>query len=407
MNRIGFPETIGIESRRRIDLKEWESCEVLLKEAELRDLLRCPPTILRMQSIAKGYTRLQAAATVGQIRFGSVDVRILPKYPMTSLMTMLAEVYELTRLDPYLMGYATVSDPTELLIHIFLYQTGQVIRKGLKRSYVAEEDVLKTVRGKIDVRRSVEIHLRGQVALQCQYEDRTLENSENRLLLKALRRIAYGKSVRLNHRNLAHQLALEFEGLRDDTSESVPWETFKTDRLNRHYFPALPLAKLILEGTGIAHEFGVAEADGFLINMNQLFESFVCRRLETSLGAKRVKTWTQRRSWFDETRVAEIKPDFIAQAPHGRRVVLDTKYKLGSEPNSGDLYQMLSYCRVLDICHGLLVSVGAGERTILKVNDGITTIEAIPVDLSGSTNQIDESMQRLTNRLLQLLDMPS
>lgn len=175
------------------------------------------------------------------------------------------------------------------------------------------------------------------------------------------------------------------------------------NRLNQHYHPSLQLASLILQCMGITQDFGIAEGNGFLLNMNQLFEKFVYCKLRKLLKADGIEVRAQTSRSFDAQKLARIQPDLIVKGPNGQRIVADTKYKTGTKPEPSDLYQMLTYCRVLGIANGVLLTVGKEQERLYEVLDGFTTIEVIPMDLRGTITDIDDSLLRLVSRLRELV----
>lgn len=390
-------------SPRQIDLVEWERQDLRLTPSEVADVLRCPNHVLQIQALPGGMCRLQTGATVGRLQLGSVGIRILPKTPMPSLLAMLAEVHELAQLTPQLTDYETTHEVIDLLVQIFLGQVERVVRQGLKRTYIEEAEALVAVRGRIDLPRTVSLHLRGRAKAHCRYEDFTLDGPENGLLLAALHAVRGTRTLPVARRNMAHRIAAEFGGVRPRVQPCADASPAGLDRLNQHYHPSLQLASLILQCMGITQEFGMTEADGFLLDMNQLFERFVCRKLEKLLQPDGVRVQSQRSSSFDEGKQAAIQPDILIQSRQGKRLVADTKYKIGTTAQSSDLYQMLAYCRVLDISHGLLLTTGKGQQRRYEVLDGATTIDVIPVDLGGTVDGIEQSLLHLAGSIKLLL----
>jgi 5-methylcytosine-specific restriction enzyme subunit McrC len=385
---------------RRVDLVEWENKDIALLATEAADIVRCPSQVLHVQMLPAGICRLRPESIIGRLRIGSVDLRILPKYPMPSLLAMLVEVHELAHLTPDLVGYDTSPEIVDLLVQIFLSQVDRVVRQGLKRTYIHLDEELVPVRGRIDLGRTVGLHLRGKARVQCQFEEHALDGPENRLLVAALHAIAGSQALHVRRRNLAQGIAGEFVGVQSIPLGQCVREQVKYDRLNQHYYPTLQLAHLILKATGITQDYGFATGDGFLLDMNQLFEKYVYRRLAKTLGSNQVSVDGQKTFPFDVAKQAKIKPDVIIRNRFGRLIVGDTKYKVGTTPDPGDLYQMLSYCRVLKVPYGFLVTVGTGEIKRYDVLDGDTTIDVIPVDLGGSVLNIDKSIHQLADRLL-------
>lgn len=392
------------ETLVRIELKEWEQTDRLLSGTAIRDLLRISSSVVRVQTLPDGKLRLQAGSYVGRLRLGSVSLRITPKTPIRSLLWVMAEAYDLVRLDPYLVGYGTDADLSELFADIYLRHVERVIRQGLKRNYIEQENELVAVRGRIEWPQTIDRHLRGKPRVFCRYEDFTLDGPENRLLLAAIRAIEGNRSLSVVRRNLAHRVAEEFVGVRDDMPTLMGFPPAARDRLNQHYHPSLELAALILQGTGMSLQCGAADGAGFLLDMNSLFERFVSSKLTKFLVGRGTRVSSQRSSSFDRAGYATIRPDLLIRDESGRRLVADAKYKVGENVDSADLYQMFSYCGVLQVSHGLLLTVGkaAGRRYV--VNDGRTTIETFPLDLSGSPAEFDGALHRLASRIASILE---
>src|SRR5207249_4520521 len=131
----------------------------------------------------------------------------------------------------------------------------------------------------------------------------------NRTLLAALNAVAGSQALPAIRRITAHEIAAEFVGIQPTVPEPSSLRQFKYDRLNLHYYPALELAQLILSSMGVSQEFGIAKGNGFLLNMNDLFEKFVYRKLQKILELEFVNVRRQRTFPFDTDEQAQIRPD--------------------------------------------------------------------------------------------------
>ena len=379
---------------RRIELTEWLPRDVVLTEAELQGVLSCPAQI-QVQALRNGVYRLRPGSSVGLINLETIQILIIPKCEMPSLLFMLADVYEFASLLPQLSGYEKSSDVVDLLIQMFLAQTATVIRQGLRRTYVTKQDELIVARGRIGMRESSALHFQGRPRLFCTFEEFTLNGVENQLLLAALNQIWKRPLLGVHRRSLARRLAAEFEDVIPQVPGAAQLRRVRRDRLNMHYWPAVGLAELILQQSGLATQFGEVSGNGFLIDMNKLFEAFVCRKLRKALAPLGVTTHSHVREYFDEEKTTSIIPDLCFTAPTGIRLVGDTKYKTGTTAASADLYQMLAYCRIMKIRQGVLITVGNREGIRHNIRDGETVISVIPVDLSCSVDDIDRSIGQL------------
>jgi len=381
----------------RIDIEEWDSVDRKLPPSAIADLSRSGSKVISFQLLANGMTRLTASSFVGRLRLGSVDLLLRPKLPIPSLLTILAEVHELPRLRPESVGFQGTSDVVDLLIHIFLREVDFLAQRGLKRTYVSREEELVPVRGRLDVRRTSALHMRARPMVWCSYDDYTLDGWENRALRSALRAIISNASLSRQRRRVAQKLIGDFAGVSDVSWQIHQLDSIACDRLTAHYEPALRLAKMILASMGFANEFGTAELNGFILNMNELFELYVYRRIKKLLNSRRVSVSRQVTLPFDRSEYATIRPDLMIEAENGRRMVADTKYKVTSKPDPADLYQMLAYCRVVQVAQGVLITAGRHFPRTYRVRDGETTIDVVSVDLDGPITKVHKSLADLAD----------
>lgn len=386
-----------------IELQEWQPREYVLTQSQILELMKLPGNLVEIQALPSGATRLRAKAVVGRLCTDHLEILIRPKCPVPSLLSMLAEAHELSKLVPRLVGYETSQEIVDLLVQVFLKQIDHITRLGLKRNYVPRQEDLQAVRGRINVRQTVTLHLRGQPRVNCSYEDYTIDVPENQLLLTALRAVSRNKALPSIRRSLAHMFTGEFPGVHEFTEGQRGWVPVTSDRLNPQYEPALKMALLILQSMGIQHEFGRAEVSSFTLDMNKLFEKFIFRKLQKLLDKKGVAVRAKQEFDFDEQKQAKIEPDLVFQSHQGRRVVGDTKYKLDSAPEPGDRYQMLAYCRILKVPCGILITAAATGNRLYTVKDGATTILVVPINLNRPLPEIEGALQALADQVLGLL----
>src|SRR5262249_42953801 len=145
-------------------------------------------------------------------------------------------------------------------------------------------DSAMTVRGRFrfaaQVGRRFGVSLPAEVA----YDDFTEDIEENRLLKAALTRLLRMSTRRGELRRPLHA----FQGLLLNVS-SVDYDpralpVIHFDRLNERYRHALSLAQLVLRSAVLEFHPGALRASGFLVDMSDVFESFVATPLGEALG---------------------------------------------------------------------------------------------------------------------------
>jgi 5-methylcytosine-specific restriction enzyme subunit McrC len=243
------------------------------------------------------------------------------------------------------------------LAHAVERQVDRALRQGLLQGYRATEETALVVRGRI--REAEQIRRRYGMALPVEvaYDEFTTDIAENRILRAAVERLLRLPGVPRDVRcRLLHQRAR----LADITTivRGQPLPGWQPTRLNSRYHHALHLARAVLDEASAEHAHGGLRVDGFLFDMNKLFEDFVTVALREAFRGTGHTARLQDPHHLDQASAIRMKPDFVLYGAHGEPcAVVDAKYKAerpGGYPDA-DLYQMLAYCTALDLREGHLV----------------------------------------------------
>ncbi|WP_053633074.1 MULTISPECIES: McrC family protein [unclassified Streptomyces] len=287
-----------------------------------------------------------------------VTVRVTPKVPIARLFFLLG--YSLDPKGPWRDGEVDAGEHREVLpalAHAVERQVDRALRQGLLQGYRATEESALVVRGRIREADQIRRRFGATLPVEVAYDEFTTDIAENRILRAAVERLLRLPGVpREVRRRLLHQRARLA-----DTTPLVPGQplpSWRPSRLNTRYQPALHLARAVLDGSSPEHAPGGLRIDGFLFDMNRLFEDFVTVALRESLRGSGLTGALQDPHHLDEEDAIRMKPDFVLYGPDGTpRAVADAKYK--AEKRDGypdaDLYQMLAYCTALGLPEGHLV----------------------------------------------------
>ncbi|MGE7385713.1 McrC family protein [Streptomyces sp. NPDC004126] len=312
-----------------------------------------------------GLWLLRAGSKVGAVSVdvpgggnGPVTVRITPKVPVARLFFLLG--YSLDPKGHWRDGQVDVGEHREVLpalAHAVERQIDRSLRQGLLQGYRATEESALVVRGRIREADQIRRRFGATLPVEVAYDEFTTDIAENRVLRAAVEQLLRLPGVpREVRRRLLHQRS-RFNG----TTPLVPGRplpSWRPSRLNARYQPALHLARAVLCGSSPEHAPGGLRIDGFLFDMNKLFEDFVTVALREALRGSDLTGSLQDPHHLDEDDAIRMKPDFVLYGPEGTaRAVADAKYK--AEKRDGypdaDLYQMLAYCTALGLPEGHLV----------------------------------------------------
>ena len=328
---------------------------------------------------------LKAQQVVGVLAIPGRTLEILPKIDgkerdavRKALVHMLVVAYDLRVADSALAGMARQThDLLELLIRLFADRLLAAVRQGLPRRYIACEEDLRLLRGRIDVVRQFTRHAVRPDRLACQFDELSEDTPLNRVLKAVISRLARVTRSAANARLLA-ELAARFE-FTGNSSRPLE-EPVRLDRTNTAFHDLYPLARLFLEGEWQDTTSGRLAGFALLFPMNDLFERFIGRSLQLALAPRRVQLQARGKYALkdgkNEKALFALRPDALVEPP-GERIVLDTKWKeldparydLGVA--SGDIYQMLAYGRAFKADRVILLypwreEIGHAERVISR-----------------------------------------
>lgn len=311
-----------------------------------------------------------------------LGVAFLPKVPIRNLFRMLEYAY---RLDLLLPGGLTNAETlTEFYERLALILARRVLdrgRKGFYRRYVPEYDLLPFVRGRLDLRERC--RRPWVVRVPCHYEEHTADIDDNRILAWTLHHIARNgactervlPTVRRSYRTIHGFTTL---------APYTGWDCLDRvyDRLNDDYQPMHALCRFFLDHSGPMHERGDRVMLPFLINMAGLFEQFVAEWLRRNLSPS-LKLEAQRRVPFGQGDVLNFQMDIVLRdARSGKALcVIDTKYKAPQSPDTGDVYQIVTYALALGAPSAVLLYPQRVPRPLVgPISDIHLDTLAFPLD---------------------------
>ncbi|WP_203993543.1 McrC family protein [Sphaerisporangium rufum] len=352
---------------------------------------------------AGGRWRLAGRQRVGTIRLGrndgAVELRIQPKLPVRRIFSLLGDYDDIWQHRQ--ISAATDDLFVAALVTVFARAAERVLRGGVLHGYVYREDALPVLRGRIRTSAQLSRRMGLPTAIEVAYDDYLTDIPENRILLgaidlaQALPGVA-GTTVALL-RHLAGRL-VGVTPIRPGALLPPWWHT----QLNERYVPALQLAELILAGASLQPEGSQAiQIDGFILNMAQIFERFLTRRLTTALPQHSLRCVSQQGHRLDQQKRARFQPDILIYRDGRPIVVVDAKYRnLDGTPPTAHLFQMISYCTALGLTEGHLVyAAGTPPAEPYRINNSDIRVHLHVLDLNQESTDLAIAVATLVDRL--------
>ncbi len=347
---------------------------------------------------------------VGVMRLPSgLTLDFLPKVNLYTVMWMIAEVERLEGIDfDWLEQHVTIDtfdDILEPIARVFVGQVEHLIDRGLYRTYVDTEDNLTAIRGRIDFREDLNRNVILRHRTYCRFTEFSWDVPENQVIRQVVRKLAgWGFSSELTLELMA--IDRQMEDVSPSHFAAVDIDRFHYSRQSDHYRPVHRFCRLFLDGFSLSEHAGDSPFDGFLMDMNVLFERFVASRLRQRLldhhPRWRVQTQHQTRLFHGQSNL--VRPDLLLEHLHHTAMVADTKYKrrMGADGSPADYYQMITYCTVLGLQAGMLVY----PRHEVDVEQGLLVrgspieIHEVSIDLHESRAAIEHEFARLAQRMI-------
>lgn len=358
---------------------------------------------------AAGRWSLRAGSKVGAVTLTAPDVdepftvRITPKVPIARLFFLLGH-----SLDPtgaWRDGEVDVAEHRDLLpalAHAVERQVDRALRQGLLQGYRTAEESALVVRGRIREAEQIRRRFGATLPVEVAYDEYTTDIAENRILRTAVERLLRLPGVpRDVRRRLMHQRARLSDVTPVVQGQRLP--DWQPTRLNSRYHHALRLACAVLDGSSAEHAPGGLRIDGFLFDMNKLFEDFVTVALRESLRGSGHTVRLQDMHHLDEAAAVRMRPDFVLYGPNGAPcAVADAKYK--TEKRNGypdaDLYQMLAYCTALGLDEGhLIYAKGNASHAAHRVRHAGVLIHQHALDLDQEPAKLLADVQEVARRM--------
>ncbi|MDE0308562.1 MAG: 5-methylcytosine-specific restriction endonuclease system specificity protein McrC [Acidiferrobacterales bacterium] len=320
-------------------------------------------------------------------------------------------------------------DIPDLVAEILYRRVEQRIRRNLNFGYIARNDVLNRVRGRIDLFQTARQRLldRGQVA--CHYNEFTVDTPRNRYVRDALRKMSTVVSSKSNLVNKCRSLALTLERM-GVIGERPNHRTITVNQFGLHDANDRPM----LQAAYLAFNLALPEEmigtrvlsnpDRNSLWLRKLFEKSVAGFYDVKLSKKGWRVYPGERCYWPvdleskTPQIDDILPGMqtdivLSNKKLKKRIIIDTKFtsilKVGQfrkeTLNSGYLYQIYAYLRTQEEQSEL--ARNATGLLLHPVVDG-TVYEAVKIqnhEIRFATVDLADSCVEIAKQLLNAVEV--
>jgi len=324
---------------------------------------------------------------VGSFSIGRHEFRVNPKITISRLLFLISYA---KNPDGWLndqVSVGTAEGVVSAVAQTLWRQVEAALLLGLLHGYREIEDSSMTMRGRLRLGDQLRRRFDQALPMEIHYDDFTSDIAENQLLLEAITRMLEVPGVDNNSRLRLEGLRRKFDNVRPLSRNEAP-PTWQPGRLNQRYQPALELAQIILHTRSPEHAPGNLGVNGFMFNLEEVFEDFVARAvgdaLRQRMAGSPIPTYEDR---LDRGGKIKIELDMVWQVNAQPVVAVDAKYK--TKQTNDNLFQMLAYCTALNIHQGhLIYADGPAPLRRYEVRHCSVELYVHALDLTASRQEL-------------------
>lgn len=378
------------------------------------------------------YSEIKAQQVVGVVAAPGCSLEILPKIDAVSdetdeavrarLVSMLDVALGLKLRDGQALAMARQKETLlDILIRLFADRLLGEARRGLPRAYLAQEEDLFALRGRLDVIRQFTHHAVHPDRLACRFDSLVSETPLLRIMKACVLMLRRHARARETQRRL-DELRFLLADVSDVPVSSLQWDKVRIDRTNRRWETLYQLAKLFLkrEWQRTNHDAKAGEGITLLFAMNDLFEAYIAALAGRALRNSDMTVHSQgglRYCLMEEGEEGrkrfQTTPDILIKRGGQTVMVIDTKWKLiGRNPedkkrgvSQSDVYQMMAYARLYRCRETMLLyphhaSLGAEAiEASYGMMEGDERLRVASLDLVQGEVRVTQHLARLISSI--------
>ncbi|WP_243495691.1 McrC family protein [Priestia aryabhattai] len=334
------------------------------------------PTLISCNKVSEGQYEVTVRNAIGLIGIGGLTILVKPKIPMKHFLWIFTRASRLPRMSINHLQGGQGENLHEIIILTFLKKVRELIQQGILTEYQSIQEKLSTIRGRVNITTAVRSYLMGRLQFECEYDERTIDHSLNRILKAAAKLVSQMEWVPEDWKRQARVIMSLFEG----AGKLLPSDLIAdTDRRSYHYKEALVLAKNILNGMGLTFKIDNLPVSAFLLPTPDIIETGI----RTILAEGMSETVEKKRFLISGCLKNEIfvNPDLVFNSGEA---IGDIKYKLSKAIwNREDLYQVTAFAAAADTKNAVLINFR--QSTIPK----LPTVKFGEILVSQCTWQVD------------------
>ena len=305
----------------------------------------------------------------------------------------------------------------EIYISMFLSSLNELIKKGLRSIYLNKLENVSFFKGKLMINQHIKHNIVHKEKFYTQFDEFSYNRVENRLLKSTLVKLLKISKDAKNIQNIKEDLVF-FDLVDTSINYKNDFKKVMIDKSTKEYDELLKWAEVFLDNKSFITFSGSHGAKALLYKMNDLFESYVAKRIRNVFGdTYEIKTQSTSKKLFDNPQKFTLRPDIVLRDKFNNTIIMDTKWKKlinDERKNYGisqmDMYQMFAYS-IRYACGNanklpkvyLLYPSNSLERVnknyLSSTKCGDVNIETFMINFTDEKPYIDDSLKELKEKI--------
>jgi len=288
-----------------------------------------------------------------------------PKIPVKNIYYMLCYAWNiLEQSDSIFLGSEKFDNIYNLFARIYINGTSSLIKRGLNRYYIQENETISTLKGKINISDSIGEQTFYNGRMICQYDNFSKDIKLNQIVKTTINILIKSTKLDTDLRNKLLKLRVYFSDIQDIKFSKALFSALRYNRNNCHYRMLINISQLIYQGL-ITNEADNEFAFSDFVRdkqMSKLYEKFVLNFYRKHLDETIYNVHAPKLKWnLDEeiseedlSLLPEMRTDIVIENKvENTQLIIDTKYYAQTLVSSnwtdiekvrtGHLFQILAY----------------------------------------------------------------
>lgn len=302
----------------------------------------------------------------------------------------------------------------EIFINMYIQEVRQLVKRGIKSSYVGQEDNLMVYKGKLIVKEHIKHNLIHKERFYLGFDEYQVNRAENKLIKSTLLKLQKLTTSAENSKEI-RQLLTAFELVESSTNYDKDFSKIVTDRSTKEYEMLIKWSKVFLKNKSFTTFSGTESARALMFPMEKVFEAYVAKFMKKVFSRIGWEVSAQDKGHYlfnslngENHKRFALRPDLVVTKNDENKsvIILDTKWKsLVNDKGSNygisqaDMYQMYAYSKKYGTSEiWLLYPVNDAMRDCGTIKfdsgDGVT-VSLFFVDVTNIEKSMDDLLGRL------------